>query len=99
MVRGTGRDELAHHVAREVRRNREADAIAATRGREYLRIDADQFSTQVHERTAGIARIDRRVGLDEVLDAAPAEASTVQARDDARTRGLAYADLGRKGYC
>ena len=54
-----GAGQLAHHVAGEVGRDREAQADVA--GHAALRIeaggvDADQFAAQVDQRAAGIAR-------------------------------------------
>ena len=47
---------------------------------------------QVDQRAAGIARIDRGVGLDEVLVAQPAQAAAADRRDDARGHRLAEAE-------
>jgi hypothetical protein len=87
-----GGDQLAHHVIGQIRRDGEADARARARWRDDRGIDADQFATQVDQCAAGVARIDRRVGLDEVLDAAPPDGATAEAGDDTRTRTLADAE-------
>ena len=44
------------------------------------------------ERAAGVSRIDRGVGLDEVLEAFHRQAAPAQRRDDARGGGLAQAE-------
>ena len=44
--------------------NREAEPFVASRLRHDERVDADDFAADVDERTAGVAGIDRRVGLD-----------------------------------
>ncbi len=49
----------------EIGGNGEADAVRAAAAREDGRVDADQLAIHVHQRTAGIARIDRGIGLDE----------------------------------
>ena len=54
-------------LLRHVRRNREADADVAAGARQDLRVDADQLALRVHQRAAGVAVVDRRVGLQEVL--------------------------------
>ena len=54
-------------------RNREADADVAVVARQNLRVDADQLAFGVDERAAGVAVVDRRVGLQEVLVAAVAD--------------------------
>ena len=65
------RDHLIHHRVRHVHRNRESHAfIAAAAARQNRRVDADQFAAHVHQRSAGIALIDGRVGLDEIAIAA-----------------------------
>ena len=45
----------------------EADADRTTGWREDRRVDADNLSLHVEQRTAGIAAVDRGVGLDEVV--------------------------------
>src|SRR3954454_22210115 len=61
------RDDLAHRV----RRHREADAhvaVAGLAGRRDLGVDADDARAEVEERAAGVAGVDRRVGLDDLVD-------------------------------
>jgi hypothetical protein len=65
--------ELVHDVPRHVRRDREPDADAAARRRQDLRVDADPLPRRVHERAAGVAAVDRRVGLEKVFEAPVAE--------------------------
>ncbi len=57
--------ELADHEFRRVGGDREADALRAGDDR---RVDADHLAMRRHQRTAGIARIERRVGLNQVVD-------------------------------
>jgi hypothetical protein len=64
-----GRADLIGHVHRDVDRNRERHPLEPAGARENLRIDADDLAVQVEQRTAGVARIHRRVGLDERHDA------------------------------
>ncbi len=69
-------DDLVHDVARHVDRNCEADAlVAAALARENRRVDADQAAVKVDQRAAGIAGIDRGVGLNEILVVLDAEAA------------------------
>src|SRR5206468_6499631 len=61
--------ELVGDLLRRVDRHREADpdrAVSA-RGRD-LRVDADHATVAVDQRTAGVAGVDRRIGLDDMLD-------------------------------
>ena len=60
-------DEFGHDATRKIRRNREADALVAARRRVDAVVDADELAPGVHERAAGVAGIDRRIGLNEVL--------------------------------
>src|SRR6185437_4219817 len=47
--------------------NREADADGAAARRVDRRVDADHLPGEVDERAAGIAAVDRRVGLQEIV--------------------------------
>ena len=80
--------ELVHHVPRHVRGNREADADVAVGHRDDLRVDADELALRVDERAAGVAVVDRRIGLQEVFVAAVTHAgrSTLRADDAHRHR-------------
>ena len=60
--------ELADDVAGEIRRHGKTDADAAAGRRVDRRVDADDLSAHVEQRTAGIAPVDRRVGLDEIVE-------------------------------
>ena len=71
--------------------NGKADADAAARRREDRGIDADDIAVHVEQRTAGIAAIDRRVGLDEIV-IGPGIDVAVARRDDARRHGRAEAE-------
>ena len=52
-------------------------------------VDADQLAVAVDERAAGIAEVDRGVGLDEVLERRDAELAAAGRADDALRHGLA----------
>src|SRR5580658_9702207 len=60
-------DQLVHDAVRHVHRDGEADADVAAAARQNRGVDADQLAAQIDQRAAGVARIDRGVGLDEVL--------------------------------
>ncbi len=77
-----------HHVGR----NRKSDALRAARARIDRGIDADQFAGQVDQRAAGIARIDRRVSLDEEAVIADADLGARHRRNDAVRYRLADAE-------
>ena len=92
-VDGAAADELVHDVLRHVGGDGEADPDVAARGREDLRVDADQLAARVDERAAGVALVDGRVGLEEVLEAAVADARRASlGADDAHGDGLADAE-------
>src|SRR5207342_3223388 len=59
--------KLVDDVRRRLGRNREADADRATARRYDRRVDADDLARHVEERPAGIAAVDRGVGLEEVV--------------------------------
>src|SRR5581483_2142151 len=80
--------ELVHHVTDHVGRNSKADADIAAAWTDDGGIDADQFASQVDQCAAGIAGIDRRVGLDEVFVPLDAEAGAAQSAHDAGSDGL-----------
>ena len=63
------RDEVGEHAAHHVHGDREADALDAEVLGDDGRVDADERAAGIHQRAAGVADVDRRVGLDEVLEA------------------------------
>ena len=69
------------------RRDREADALG---GKDDGSIHADHCSGRVHQRAAGIARIERSIGLDDVVEQSPGRAAhrAPQSADDARGYGV-----------
>src|SRR5688572_8484870 len=80
-------DQLAHDAPRGVDRDREADPLRAV---VHRRVDRDQLAFGVEQRAARIARIDRRVGLQEsVVDALVVDAQRSPERGDhARRDGM-----------
>ena len=85
-------DQLFHDLQGEVDRYRKADADIAAAARKDSGIDADQLAAQIHQRAAGVAGIDRGVGLNEVLIAADVQTAAAQGADDAGGDGLAEAE-------
>ena len=74
-------ENLTHHAARHIDGNGESDAFIAARSvRKDGGVDADQFAAIVHQRAAGIARINRRIGLDEIFVIFDAQVAAVQWR-------------------
>ena len=63
-------DEAVQDVARHVDGHGEADAVVAAAGADDGGVDADEPAFGIHQRAAGIAGVDGRVGLDEILDSA-----------------------------
>ena len=62
-------DDLGQHELRGVTGDRKADALRAIDDRG---VDADDFSRRRHQRPAGIAGVERSIGLDHVLDGSSA---------------------------
>ena len=63
--------------------------MRAARARIDRRVDANEPAGHIDQRTAGIAGINRRVGLDEELIIADADLGARHRRDDAMGDGLA----------
>ena len=64
--------QLAQHERGSVRGDREADALRAL---DHRGVDAHDLASRRHQRAAGVAWIERGVGLDQVLQLAPALAA------------------------
>ena len=75
--------QFAEHEVRGVRRNRKADAL---RTHDHGRVDADNLAVRGYKWPAGIAGIERCIGLDHVVDQVPVPCAerAAQCRDDAR---------------
>src|SRR3954465_2523728 len=58
-------DQPGDHPARGVARDRETDSL---RRPNDGRVHADDFATRVDERAAGVAGIQRRISLDDIVD-------------------------------
>ncbi len=84
-------DQLVHDLARHVDRHREADADISAGWGNDRGVDTDDPALQVDERATRIARIDRGIGLDEVLVTLDARTAAERA-DDARGHGLTEAE-------
>src|SRR5690606_16553308 len=80
--------QLLDDAARQFRRYREANADAAARRRQDRGVDADDLAVHVDERTAGIAAVDRGVGLDVVVIRSRTDIAAAR-RNDARGDGAA----------
>ena len=91
-------DELRHHRVREHGGHREADADVAARRADDRGVDADQLALQIDQRTARVPRIDRRIGLDEVLVALYRQAAAPQRGHDPGRGGLAQAERIADGH-
>ena len=69
-----------------------AEALRAAAPADDPGVDAHQPPFGIDQRPAGVARVDGRVGLNEVLVAVDAEATAPQRADDAHRDGLADAE-------
>src|SRR5262249_39407444 len=93
--------DLPHDLASHIDRNSEADAlIAAAAIGQDGGVDSDQLAQRVDQRSAGVARIDGRIGLDEVFIVLDAEISAAHGADNPQGHRLAdserVADRERK---
>src|SRR4051812_27957102 len=76
-------DQPARDPTREVAGNGETDAL---RGADDGRVDADHFATGVEQRATRVAGIQRRIGLDDVVDG-PARLGAQGAAESADNAG------------
>jgi len=83
--------ELIGDVHGHIDRDREGHAHEATGAGVYLRVDPHHFAGQVEQRTTGVARVDRHVGLDERHVVFVWQAATNGA-DDALGNGMVKAE-------
>ena len=60
--------QVFHHFVHNCGRNRETVAAVGARFRIDHRVDSDQFARSIHQRTAGVARIDGSIGLNEAFN-------------------------------
>src|SRR5947207_10679919 len=84
--------EAFHHGSGDVRRDGESDSLTATGTAEDGGVNSDQPPLDVHERAARVARIDRGVGLNEILVRFNSHIATVSRADDAFRHGLSYTE-------
>src|SRR5690606_17413035 len=82
-------DQLLHDAAGDIRRDRETDTDVAAGRRDDRRVDADEQAVHRDQRAPGIPRIDRRIGLDEVLVTLLDQPRAPERADDAGGHRLA----------
>lgn len=85
-------DDRLHHLQREFHRNRETNALRAARLGDDRGVDADQVALGIHQCAAGVAAVDRCVGLDEVFIGVQAQLVAAGGADDAHGDRLADAE-------
>jgi len=83
--------ELGQHFLDQIGGDGEADADIAAGLAEDRRVDADHFAAHVDQRAAGITRIDRGVGLNEIVIGPGADLTPLRA-DDARRHRVIEAE-------
>src|SRR5207245_354203 len=81
-------DEAFHYGSGDVRRDGESDSLTASGTAEDGGVDSNQAPRDVHERAARVARIDRSVGLNEILVRFNSDIAPVSRADDALGHGL-----------
>ena len=80
-----------HHADDGLGGHRKADADRAARGRDDQRVDADDLAVEIEQRAAGIAAVDRGVGLDVAVIGSGIDVAVAR-RDDAGGDGAAKAE-------
>ena len=63
-----GLDDVVVDLRGGVHGQREADALVAALARRDRGVDADHFAADVQQRAAAVARVDGRIGLQEMLE-------------------------------
>ena len=75
-------ENRVHDIASHVNGDREPDAlIAPTSASEYRGIDANQFAPRIDQRSAGISRVNRSIGLNEILVVLDVEVAAARGTD------------------
>jgi hypothetical protein len=85
-------DDLLHQPRYHIGGNGETDADITAAGGDNRGVDPDQFTAQVDQRSAGVAGVDRSIGLDEILITLNAQARAAQGADDPGGHGLPEAE-------
>src|SRR5205823_265627 len=80
-------NDRIHHIASQIDRYGEADTLKAAAAAQDGGIDPDQAPLDIDQRTAGVAHIDRGIGLDEVFVSVNAKAAAANGADDAGRDG------------
>ena len=76
-------NQLSHDIAGEIDWNGKTDAdVAVATAVLDGHVNADQFARQIHQRPAGIAEIDRGIGLDEIFQRFNTEAGSTERQND-----------------
>jgi hypothetical protein len=74
--------QALHHVAREIRRNGEANALVSATSAENRRVDAQQAPLGIDQCAAGVAHVNGCIGLDKILVINDAHAAATNGADD-----------------
>src|SRR5262249_17391742 len=91
--------QLRHDLADHIDWHGETDAlIAATPGKDRS-VDADQLAPCVDQSAAGVAGIDRSIGLNEVLIVFNAQTAATCRTDDSHGHGLSESERISHGQC
>ena len=77
---------MLRHGPHKIDRDRETKAGESAAAAENRGIDADHAAVRVEQRSAGIAGIDRRIGLDEILKRPETDTAAQRADDPAADR-------------
>src|SRR5690606_17489783 len=75
-------DDRAHHLQCQLHRYGETDTLRTAGLGEDRRVDPHQIAMGIDQRTAGVARVDGRIGLDEVLVGVEAQLVAPSGADD-----------------
>ena len=74
-------------IQRNAAGNGKSNPLRPTRPGEDRRIDSDEFTAHIDQRAAGIAGVNRRVGLNEIFIVCNPDVATSQGTDDTQSHG------------
>src|SRR6266851_1687628 len=99
MAVAPGLDQLRYHALDHVDRDRESDALVAAGLRQDRRVHANDLASRIEERSARVAGVDGRVGLDSAAQQIDLSAGHLRflariasSADDALGHGLLQAE-------
>ena len=86
--------QVFHHITWDSKADTDVTAVRS----QDCGVDTNQFTVQVHQRTAGVTPVNRRIRLDKVLVVLCVQAATTQRGDNTRGHGFTQTERVADGY-